>query len=184
MGYCKLLRTDVPNNFEPGGDDSEPGSTLQSIFNQNQTSDLSGLTYSSDGWLRSINKGEEGSITPSRGKNYTNTDPLQFICEGGIDFYNTIFQGTALLLFKAQNNKANSLFSLIVNPFNCEYFFELDKISGSIFEARGGAFISGVIDFTQKFSQPFCGIRGHELGNPFFLLSCEQFIDLPKNHGS
>ena len=168
-GLLQISRTAIPNvNFE--------GSGLTNIHEKNLTAncgfcDLSDLTLRQDDWSRSVFEQSEGQTINYFGKNYqTNGDTLEYTCVG-FDFYNTIFQGTSLLVFKAlqTTDSSNPIFSLMAQPYDPAY---IDRdLSGSIFAGAGGAFISGVVEFGKT-----DGVRGCEPSNPYMLISAEQVL--------
>jgi len=128
--------------------------------------------------VRSVVALQEVQTTNYFGKNYqTSSEVLEYICEG-IDGYNTFFQGVSPLVFRSSKatDSLNPVFALTIQPFDPSDSGQ--DLSDSVF-LSGGAFISGVFDFNHS-----RGISGSEPGNPFFLLSCEQFILTVKGSGA
>ena len=123
---------------------------LREIYERNTPSAPLTADISTSDWVRMVTETASGGATLYSGQNrVTSGEAVRIDSTQGFDLYNAIFIGNTPLVFKTRGGRPSPFFGIVVEAF------EPGGLPGSVFAERGGAMVSGTLDFSNPFGPDY-----------------------------
>lgn len=127
---------------------------LGEIYGRNTSSEPLTADISTADWVRMVTETTSGGVTLYSGQNrVTSGDAIQIASTQGFDLCNIICIGNTPLVLKTRGAQPSPFFGIVVEAF------EPGECPSSIFEERGGAMVSGTLDFSRPLGEDY--LRGN-----------------------
>lgn len=129
---------------------------LGEIYGRNTPSEPLTANISTTDWVRMVTETSSDGTTVYSGQNReTSGDAIRIDSTQGFDFCNAIFIGNTPLVLQTKGQQRSPFFAMVIEAF------EPGECPRSIFEEKGGAMISGTLDFSSPLGADY--LRGNFL---------------------